>query len=356
MELNELFNSKAIAAHYTAATDNAVPFFGTAYFPNAKSGTIDLKFYRGHNGLPVALMPSTLDAKAKFRDRVGVKMHETEMPFFREGMIIKEKDQQDIDRIASSDDPYAQDILNNIFNDVKNLVDGAKVSAERMRMQLLAPIGGNLGIEIKANGVDYTYNYDPDGSWKAEHYAALEDAADMWTASETCDPIGDIIRCRKAQYKATGEYPTVLLMTDNTFQYIFNAKKVRSGFLAQNTTATIEYIEKDVKAYVEKRTEMRIVTYDKSYKDETGTVKTFYPDNIVALLPSNAVGETKFATTPEERTGTKVADADVSVVETGVAVMTFTEKHPLNTQTIVSMLALPSFPGMDRMYALEVAE
>ena len=222
-------------------------------------------------------------------------------------------------------------------------------------MQLLAPIGGSMGIEIQANNVNYTYNYDPDGSWKAEHYAALEDAADKWTASETCDPIGDINRCRKAQYKATGEYPAVLLMTDNTFQLIFNAAKVRSGFLAQNRTAIIEYTEEDVKAYVEKRTKMRIVMYDKSFIDESGVVKTFYPDNIVAFLPSNSVGETRFATTPEERTGTKVEDADVSIVETGVAVMTFTEKHPLVTETIVSMLALPSFPGMDRMYALEVA-
>lgn len=354
MELNELYNSKAISLHYTNAASNAVPFLGTGFFPPKRSGSIDLKWYKGHNGLPVTLMPSTLDAKAKYRDRVGIEVRETEMPFFREAMIVKEKDQQDIDRVQSADDPYAQDVLDNIFNDAKNLIDGANVVPERMRMQLLAPLGGKVGIEIKANGVDYTYNYDPDGSWAAEHYAAITTDADKWTAAETCDPIGDMLRARKAQYKATGEYPTVALMSDNTFAMIFNAAKVRSGFLAMNATAVVELTEDDVKAYVEKRTKMKIVTYDKMFKDEAGNVKSFYPDNIVMLLPNGAVGDTCYATTPEERSGGK-SKADVSIVETGVAVETFTSEHPIQTHTIVSEIVLPTFPGMDRCYALEVA-
>lgn len=354
MELNELFNSKAISLHYTNAVDNAVPFLGVGFFPPKRSGSIDLKWYKGHNGLPVALMPSTLDAKARFRDRVGIEVRETEMPFFREAMIIKEKDQQDIDRVKSADDPFAQEILDNIFNDAKNLVDGANVVPERMRMQLLAPLGGKLGIEIKANGVDYTYNYDPDGTWAAEHYAAIETEADKWTASETCDPIGDILAARKAQYKATGEYPAIMLMTDNTFSLIYKSAKVRSGFLAMNATAVIEYTEEDVKAYVEKRTKMRIVTYDKMFKDETGTARSFYPDNIVMMLPNGAVGDTHYATTPEERSGSK-SKADVSIVETGVAIETYTTEHPIQTITVVSEIVLPSFAGMDRCYALEVA-
>ena len=37
-------------------------------------------------------------------------------------------------------------------------------------MQLLFPQDGNAGIAIKANGVAYVYNYDPQGSWKARNY------------------------------------------------------------------------------------------------------------------------------------------------------------------------------------------
>lgn len=31
-------------------------------------------------------------------------------------------------------------------------------------MQLLSQVGGEMGISIEANGANYTYNYDPDGS------------------------------------------------------------------------------------------------------------------------------------------------------------------------------------------------
>lgn len=92
------------------------------------------------------------------------------MPFFREGMLVDEHDEQEIMRVQDSNDPYAIQVLENIFNDTQNLIDGANVVPERMIMQLLCPMGGNIGIEINANGVDYTYNYDPDGSWKEKHY------------------------------------------------------------------------------------------------------------------------------------------------------------------------------------------
>ncbi len=84
----------------------------------------------------MSLMPSNFDVKSKFRDRVGIAVSETEMPFFRESMLVKEKDEQEIMRVQDSNDPYATEVLNNIFNDSQTLIDGAKVVSERMRMQL----------------------------------------------------------------------------------------------------------------------------------------------------------------------------------------------------------------------------
>ena len=56
-------------------------------------------------------------------------------------------------------------------------------------MQLLFPEGGNVGIAIKANGMNYTYNYDTDGSWKTSNYTALTDTA-TWDKPSTADPFG----------------------------------------------------------------------------------------------------------------------------------------------------------------------
>lgn len=355
MKLSDVFTAEAIALNYTNAASNAIPYLGTGFFPSQKKAGLDLKWIKGHNGLAVSLMPSTFDAKSTFRDRVGISMSETEMPFFRESMLVKEKDEQEIMRVQDSKDPYAAQVLDNIFNDTKTLVDGANVVPERMIMQLLAPLNGSVGIEIEANNVDYTYNYDPDGSWKAEHYAKITTDADKWSTSATCDPLFDIETALDAQEAASGNRPEILLMSKATFNMIKNSAKVRSGILAQNTTANVNYTSAKVKQYVEEELSVTIIIYNKQFKNESGTAKKFYPDNIVMMLPNGAIGTTWYGTTPEERTLTAKSDADVSIVNTGVAVSVTITDDPVNTKTTVSEIVLPSFERMNECYAMEVA-
>lgn len=355
MNLSDIFTAEAIALNYTSAATNNVPYLGTGFFPSQKKAGLDLKWIKGHNGLAVSLMPSAFDAKSTFRDRVGISMNETEMPFFRESMLVKEKDEQEIMRVQDSNDPYAAQVLDNIFNDTKTLVDGANVVPERMIMQLLAPLGGKMGIEIKAGGVDYTYNYDPDGLWKKDHYTKIKDAADKWNASETCDPLVDIEKALDAQETASGNRPEILLMSKSTFNMIKNSTKVRSGILAQNVTANVNYTSAKVKQFIEEELNISVIVYNKQFKDETGMAKKFYPDNIVMMLPSGTLGTTWYGTTPEERTLSSKSDADVSVVNTGVAVAVTITDDPVNTKTTVSEIVLPSFERMDECYAIEVA-
>lgn len=354
MKLSDVFTAEAIALNYTNAASNAIPYLGTGFFPAQKKAGLDLKWIKGHNGLAVSLMPSTFDAKSTFRDRVGISMSETEMPFFRESMLVKEKDEQEIMRVQDANDPYATQVLDNIFNDTKTLVDGANVVPERMIMQLLAPLNGSVGINISANGVNYTYNYDPDGSWKTEHYAKIETPADKWDAPTTCDPLSDIEEALDAQETVSGNRPELLLMSKATFNLIKNSEKVRSGILAQNTTANVNYTSAKVKQFVEEELSVTIVIYNKQFKDESGTAKKFYPDGIVMMLPNASIGTMWYGTTPEERTLTSKADADVSIVNTGVAVAVTITDDPVNTKTTVSEIVLPSFERMDECFALEV--
>lgn len=355
MRLSEVFNADAIALNYTNAASNAIPYFGAGLFPAQKKAGLDLKWIKGHNGLPVSLAPSAFDAKSKFRDRVGISINETQMAFFRESMLVKEADEQEIMRVQDANDPYATQVLNNIFNDTQTLIDGANVVPERMIMQLLAPLNGSMGIAIKANGVDYTYNYDPDGSWKKEHYKKITTAVNKWSAADTCDPVKDIEDALDAQEQATGNRPAVLLMSKPTFNLIKNSKKVQSGVLAQNTTANVNYTTAKVKAYIEEELNISIVIYNKQYKDESGTAKKFYPDNIIMMLPSGTLGNTWYGTTPEERTLATKADASVSIVNTGVAVAVTITDDPVNTKTTASEIVLPSFERANECYALEVA-
>lgn len=138
MNLSELFTSQTIAAYWSEAGSNRTPYLGEGLFPSKKKAGLDLSWIKGHKGLPISLAPSNFDAKASFRDRIGVSKIQTEMPFFREGMLISEKDRQEILRAKDSKDPYVESVLAVIFNDAGSLIEGANVAAERMRMQLLS--------------------------------------------------------------------------------------------------------------------------------------------------------------------------------------------------------------------------
>ena len=360
MKLRDIFTAESIAANYTEAASNRIPYFGAGLFPAAKKQGLHLKWIRGHRGLPVSLAPSNFDSKSKFRDRVGVALSETQMAFFRESMLVKEEDEQEIMRVQDSNDPYAAQVLEHIYDDTTTLVDGAEVVSERMRMQLLAPVGGSMGISIIAadtegKPVNYTYNYDPDESWKTDHYMQIVTAADKWSAAATCDPMQDLEDALDAQEQAAGNRPEVALMSKATFNMLKNSEKVRSGILAQNATANVNYTSKKVQEYIEEELNIKLVIYTKKFKDESGATKAFYPDNMGALLPNGPIGKTYYGTTPEERTLMSDTNADVSIVNTGVAVTVTTTTDPVNTKTTVSEIVLPSFEGMDAVYVLEVA-
>ena len=158
-----------------------------------------------------------------------------------------------------------------------------------------------------------------------------------------------------AQEAASGNRPEILLMSKNTFKLMKDSKRVREGILAQNITANVNYTTSRVKSYVEEELQVTIVIYSKQYKDESGTSAKFYPDNIVMMLPSGALGSTWYGTTPEERTLMASSEAEVSIVNTGVAVAVTTTSDPVNTKTTVSEIVLPSFERMEECYALEVA-
>ena len=354
MILSDVFTAESVAANWTEAASNATLYYGAGLFPAKKKAGLDLKWICGNKGLPVSLAPSAFDTKSSLRDRIGIRLNKAEMAFFRESMLVKEADEQEILRVQDAGDPYAVDVLERVFDDAQTLIDGANVVLERMIMQLLAPLGGKMGIEIQADGVDYTYNYDPDGSWKKQHYLELKGAA-KWSASDTCDPMQVLEDAMDAQETLSGNRPAVVLMSKATFQMMKQSKKLRDNILSQNLTANVNYSTARVKAYVEEELQVTLVIYSKQYRKEDGTAAKFYPDNILMLLPDGELGSTYYGTTPEERTLMQDVGADVTLVNTGVAVAVTRTNDPVHTKTTVSEIVLPSFERMEECYAIEVA-
>ena len=352
-EFRKLIGAKAIAANWTEASSNRTPYLGETLFPAKKKAGLDLSWYKGSKGVPVTLMPSAFDAKATFRDRPGVEKLETELPFFREGFKLKEKDRQQILRVLDSNDPYAIEIISRVFDDSTNLIEGALVVSERERMQLLFAPNGNVGITIKANGVDYTYNYDPNGAWKATNYFALTGNS-AWDQAATADPFADIQTAMDA-VSDNGGQGRYLAMNTTTFRLLRTINAVKSRFLTTLGNAVGYLSDADVAAVVKDTMGLAgIIVYDKQFRDENKQIQKFVPDNYVALLPEGALGNTWFGTTPEEADLQGSGEADVAIVNTGIAVTQILDPHPVNLNTFASEIVLPSYEAMDEVALLKV--
>lgn len=359
MDLRELFTPAAIAVSWNENASNRVPYLGEALFPAQKKAGLDLAWIRGSKGLPVSLMPSAFDAKATFRDRPGFVKTETEMPFFREGFKLKEKDRQEILRAQDANDPYLDTVLANVYDDANNLIEGAEVVAERERMALLFPTNGTPGISFTANGVDYTYNYDPNNDWKGTagtqgNYFALSGTA-LWTAAATANPFSDFKTVKDHLRAKTGSAPVMAIMNTYTFNLLGGSDAVKNRFLSTIGRPIGFVSDEDVVAVVQSVSGITPVVYDKQYKDESGTVQSFVPDGYVALVPEGPIGKTWRGTTPEEADlmGAN-ANADVAIVNNGVAITRIVDPHPVNVNIFASEIVLPSYERMDEVALLKV--
>lgn len=353
-----IFSNKSIATYWKDVNTHIKdPIIGTKYFPNTRQPGLALSWIRGRNNMPIALQPSAFDSKASLRDRIGVSKVSTEMPFFREAMRIGEQDRQQIETFLARGEAFARPLIMRVFDDVKNLIDGAIVQAERMRMSLLST--GSILIsatEESGRTVEYSYNYDPEGTWAATNRIELT-GSDAWTKenASTSSPLEDLWDAVDTMREKFGSEAVEVLCNTTTLKAMLTSESI---YKAMNPlgAAHIKVSRKTAKNYVEEETKLTFTVYDKPFKDEQGKDRKFYPDGYLTLLPAHSVGNTHFGTTPEEfdLLGEVLNGAEVSILDTGIALTTIKEPHPVNVQQIVSMIALPSFERMDDIYIMKV--
>ena len=353
MNIRDAYNAKAIALVQTEVASNRIPYLGEGLFPAKKKMGLDLKWIKTSKGLPVSLKPSNFDAVSTLRSREGFKMTETEMAFFRESMLVKEIDEQEIMRVQDATDPYAQDVLSRIFDDANTLIEGAMVVPERMIMQLLAPSDGSPKISIQADGVTYAYNYDPNNDYKTNNFAELSGETDKWSDIENSDPLEDVSNGLDSVEAKTGERPSIMIVSRKTMDYLKQNKNNKSTNMAQNVTANIFMNDNRVKELFSSELGVNIIVYSKQYKNEEDVVAKFYPDGFATLIPNGPLGNTWRGTTPEERTLMGSKEADVSIINTGIAVAVTVSDDPVQTKTTVSEIVLPSYERMDSTYVIK---
>jgi len=351
----DMVNAQALSAYYTEIESNRIPLLGEALFPAEKKMGLKLEWIKGYDSLPVALMPSAFDTKPTLRDRGGVSMESTKMPFFREAMRLGEQDRQNLLMfMEANSNAYAREAITRIFDDTKGLIDSAMITPEIMRFKLMTNGAFTIASpQEKGIVVSYDYNYDPSGKWAAANKTTLLTTT-RWSDHANSNPVADILDMkRKAKQK--GITLTRGVIGYNTWLDIVSNTKIKLGMYPMAAQAANVIVTDDqIKTYFESLTGIKFQVYDKMYKDLDDAEQYFYPTRgYCSLFPTGNLGKTWYGTTPEEAdlmSGNTLAD--VRIVNTGVAVSTEKIALPVNVINWVSEIVLPSFENMDRVYNL----
>lgn len=349
----DMITAGALASYYERIQSNRIPFLGEALFPADKKMGLKLEWIKGYDNLPVALQPSAFDAKPVLRDRGGVAQESTRMPFFREAMRLGEEDRQQLLMfLEANNNSYAQQIIGRIFDDTTALVEGALLIPEIMRMKILTEGKFKINSSTESGlAVSHDYNYDADGKWAAKNKVSLA-GTDAWSDHANSNPIADILEVKRNAARR-GINLTRGILGYGAWLDIMQNAKIRLGmYPLAAQAANVIVTDEQVKTYVESVTGIKFQIYDKMYKDTEKADQYFYPTTgYCTLLPDGALGKTWYGTTPEEAdlmSGNTLAD--VSIVNTGIAVSTEKIALPVNIINWVSEIVLPSFENMDRVF------
>lgn len=342
MSIFDLMQSQELTAYWEELIQDEAPYPCEELFPDDKKRGLSLKWLKGAKGLPVVLNTSAFDVHAIPRPRIGFEKLTAEMPFFKESTYIDEELRQELNMVLETgNQAYIDSVMDKIFDDETRLLRGARAARERMRMMALT----TGVITMSNNGQEFSYDYGIPAANKG-------DATVKWSNHSDADPIEDMRVAKEAIQDATGEVITRGMMNGKTWRHLRNNEKIKKEiYVLTNGAGAIS--DAKLTTYLQDELGMTFFINDKRYKDEAGVTQKFMPDDTVVMFPDGDLGKTWFGTTPSESDLMSGSVANVSITDTGVAVTTVKMADPVQVETIVSMICLPSFEQADCVYILD---
>lgn len=344
MSIFDLIKAPELTAYWEEHTQDQPPYLGEELFPADKKLGLKLDWIKGAMGLPVVLKPSAFDVGAVPRPRIGFDMLSAQMPFFKESTYIDEELRQQLNMVLETrNQAYIDSITRRIFNDQIRLLDGARARREEMRMMALT----TGVIAITANGQNYNYDYGMPETHKVNPHVA-------WSDLVNADPIEDLRTWMDLIEADTGVRPTRGILSRKTWGYLRRNQRIIKSLFVLSNGQVGAISDSRLTAYLSDELGLELHVYTKQYKNDKGVATKFVPDGTVSLFPTGNLGKTWFGTTPEESDlmGGKVAN--VSITDMGVAVTTVEKADPVNVETKVTMICLPSFESADSVIIADV--
>lgn len=335
-------NAPELTAYWEILAKDMPPYLGEILFPAKKKLGLDLRWIKGAAGTPVVLKPSAYDVGAVPRPRIGFSRLSTQMPFFKESTYVDEELRQELNKVLETGNTaYIQSVMNRVFDDEMQLINGARARREQMRMMALTT--GTIAIE--ANGQKYDYDYGIPADHKATVTTSWSDA--------TADIIGDIRTWQDQVESDTGVRPTRAVCDSTVWTYLRKNTDIQK-ILFPMTTGGAPISDSRIKDLLKEELELEVTRYTKVYTGDDGSATKFIPADTFVLMPPTPLGNTWFGTTPEESDLMASNAANVSIVDTGVAITTIQKTDPVNVETKASMICLPSFEAADQIFIADV--
>ena len=340
----DLVTAANVVAYWLEKNVNEQPMLGETLFPAKKEIGIKLDWIKGANNQPIGLRLAAYDSKAIRRDRKGFEEYNTKMPFFKESMYVDEDLRQKLNMlIGNNNSAVVNALIAKIFDDQIELIKAAKISLERMRMEALS----DGTITLASNGQAYSYDYGIPVDQKTT-------ASVDWSDPDA-DIIEDVNNIKDAM-KAKGVDITRAICNNSVIKYIAKNKAIINQIYVLSQGAISSVNSARALQYLQDETGITFYSYDNVYVNEDGSADKYIKDNTVIFLPDGTLGETHFGTTPEESDLMAGRDAEVALVDTGIAVTTYGTVDPVNKEMKVSMVALPSFERANEVYIYKVVD
>ena len=338
----ELVTAEDITAYWETKEQETEGLLGDELWPSQQKLGLTINWLKGSQGLPVVLKPSAYDAVAMKRDRIGFEKVSMDMPFFKESTYIDEEMRQQLNMVLETgNQAYIDSVVTRIFDDEMRLLRGAKAQRERMKMMLLT----TGVISIAANGQSYDYDYGMNENQK-------KTVTTPWSNPDA-KIIDDIRGWQDEVEEETGVRPDRAVVSSKTMTYFCINNDIRNAIWGNNSSAPVS--REKVAEYLLRELGLTVVPYTKKYINESGAKKQYIPDDLFSLFPSGYLGTGWFGTTPEQSDLMSGTAANVSITDVGVAVTTVKKTDPVNVDTKVSMIFLPSFEAIDQVIIADVS-
>ena len=342
MIIFDLVLSAELVAYWEALIQDEAPYIGEELFPADKKRGLNLQWIKGSQGLPVVLKNSAFDVAAIPRARVGFDKLSANMPYFKESTYIDEELRQELNMVLETgNQAYIDSVMNRVFDDETRLLRGAAAAREMMRMMALT----TGVVTMESNGQVFSFDY----GIPAEHKITV---GTSWSDLTNSDPMEDIRQAKEQILDDTGAVITRAICDGKTWRNLRNNEKIKKEiFVLTNGVGAIS--DNRLRTYLMDELGIEVVVNDKRYIDNTGATVKYIPEDVFVMFPDGALGKTWFGTTPAESDLMTGSAANVSITDTGVAVTSVKKEDPVQVETIVSMICLPSFEQADKIAIID---